>query len=80
MPLFFFDVRDDQEIIDDVGSEFPNVHAARAAAIKLLPDLARDCKDVANGHEISVTMRNEVGEYIFMASLTLNAKWLGGSA
>ncbi|WP_425324321.1 DUF6894 family protein, partial [Methylobacterium frigidaeris] len=36
MTLFFFDIEDGQLIADDTGSKFPNAHAARDAAIKVL--------------------------------------------
>lgn len=76
MPSFFFDIRDGILTTDDVGSEFPNAHAARDAAIRVLPDIARDHIGASESREVAVLMRNEAGQNLFTASLTLTAKWL----
>jgi hypothetical protein len=76
MPRFFFDTVDGGIIIDDEGTEYPNAHAARAAAIKTLPDVARDVIGEGQGREVVVLMRDEANRALFTASLTLSAKWL----
>ena len=76
MPRFFFDISDGDLIVDTDGTEFPNAHAARDEAIKVLPDIART-EIAARGHrEVVVLMRNEAGRALFTAALTLTAKWL----
>lgn len=76
MPRFYFDIADGGLIVDADGTEFPDAHAARDAAIRTLPDLAKDY--IANGpsHEVLVLMRDENDRALFTASLTLTAKWL----
>ena len=76
MPRFFFDITDGGLILDDVGTEFPNVHAARDAAIKVLPDVARDEIGEGQSREIMVLMRDDADKALFTAALTLTAKWL----
>ena len=76
MPLFFFDITDGGLVLDDVGTEFPDAHAARDAAIKVLPEVARDEIGGGQSWEISVLMRDEADKALFTAALTLTAKWL----
>lgn len=76
MPRFFFDIQDGQLTTDDVGTEFPNAHAARDAAIKVLPDIAREEISQGESRQVAVLMRNEAGQALFAASLILNAEWL----
>lgn len=76
MPLFFFDVEDGHLTTDDIGSKFPNAHAARHAAIRALPDIARNHIGAGESREVAVLMRDETGQNLFTASLTLSAKWL----
>ena len=76
MPRFYFDITDGGLILDDVGTEFANAHAARDAAIKVLPDVARDTIGEGEGREVVVLMRDASDKALFTASLTLAAKWL----
>ncbi|XYD10525.1 hypothetical protein R1A27_08655 [Methylobacterium sp. NMS12] len=80
MPRFFFDISDGTTTIDDEGTVFPNAHAARDAAIKTLPDVARDEIGSRQSRMVSVQMRDEVGRYLFTASLNLSARWLVDTA
>lgn len=74
MPRFFFDISNGGIITDDVGTEFPNTHAARDAAIKVLPDIARTEIGTRHSPEIVVLMRDESGGAVFTAALSLTAK------
>lgn len=76
MPRYFFDIVDGDLTVDDAGTEFPNAHAARDAAIRVLPDIARDKIGAGQSRDVQVLMRDEEGRAIFTASLTLSAKWL----
>jgi hypothetical protein len=43
MPLYYFDVRDDQSFVpDDTGLEFGTLDEAKAEAARALVDIARD--------------------------------------
>ncbi|MCJ2021280.1 hypothetical protein MKK84_28340 [Methylobacterium sp. E-065] len=76
MPRFFFDITNGVSTIDDTGTEFLNAHAARDAAIRTLPDIARDEIGTRGSHMVSVQMRDDFGRYLFTASLNLSARWL----
>ena len=76
MPRYFFDIVDGELTVDDVGVEYPNAHAARDAAIKALPDIARDTIAQGSSREVLVLMRSEAGQALFTAALSLTAKWL----
>ena len=80
MPRFFFDFADGTVMPDDTGTEFPNAHAARDAAVKVLPDIARDEIGAGQGRQVLVLMRDEKGRALFTASLHLTAKWLVDTA
>lgn len=76
MPRFYFDIHDGTVTIDDEGTIFANAHAARDAAIKILPDIAREEIAPGRSREVSVLMRDEGDRELFRASLTLSAAWL----
>jgi hypothetical protein len=76
MPRFYFDISNGGLTIDDKGTEFSNAHAARDAAIKTLPHLAKDFISDGPSREVLVLLRDEHGRALFTASLTLTAKWL----
>ena len=76
MPRYFIDISNGGLTRDDVGPDFPNAHAARDAAIKVLPDVAQEEIGEGQSREVLVLMRDEVGRALFTASLTLSAKWL----
>lgn len=80
MARFFFDITDGVTMVDDTGTEFPNAHAARDAAIRTLPDIARDEMGTRGGRMFSVQMRDDFGRYLFTASLNLSARWLVDTA
>lgn len=80
MPRFFFDISDGVITKDDEGLEYPNAHAARDAAIRTLPDIAREEIGVGGSRAVTVLMRDEAGRALFTASLTLTAAWLVDTA
>ena len=80
MPRFFFDFANGAVMPDDTGTEFPNAHAARDAAINVLPDIARDEISAGNSRAVVVLMRDENGRALFTASLALTANWLVDTA
>lgn len=76
MPVYFFDVQDGDEFIEDeVGLECETYATVRKAAIAALPDMAQAVMPDSDHHAITVTVRDEAGRRIFTASLTLNAQW-----
>ena len=76
MPRYFFDTNDgDQFADDDVGLELSDPEAARRAAITALPDMAYDKLPDGDRRDFSVRVRDEAGNTIYSASLTLNGEW-----
>ena len=80
MPRFFFDTSDGSIIKDEEGTEFANAHLARDAAIEALPDIAREEMIKHDSRAVVMLMRDESGQAVFTASLTLTAKWLVDTA
>ena len=80
MPLYFFDVTDAGTIeTDDFGTDLADDAEARDQAIGLLPDIARDVMPDGDRHEIAVAVRNEQGQVVYDANLTLHGRWWPGS-
>ena len=42
MPRYYFNLKDGRESLDDVGSEFPDIHAARREAVRYSGEVLRD--------------------------------------
>lgn len=42
MPRFFFNVHDDHALLDDTGTDFPNIAAAKAHVPRFVGELIRD--------------------------------------
>jgi len=77
MPRYFIDTDDGvMEARDEEGQDLASPHAARNAALKALPDMARD--EIPNGEErtFTVTIRREGGREIYQATLTLKGRWI----
>ena len=77
MPLFYFDIHDGVCLIrDDKGTELPDRHAARNAAISVLPGLARDELPDGDRRQFSSEVRDASGKVIFRATLSLATEWI----
>ena len=48
MPLYYFNIYNDDTTLDEEGAEFPDLHAARAYAVKAVRELASEA--VLHGH------------------------------
>jgi hypothetical protein len=76
MPRYFFDFQDgDQMTPDDDGTELETRQKARAAAIQLLPEVAKDELRNEEHRRFAVTVREEGQQIIYHASLTFHGKW-----
>jgi len=49
MPRYYFNLKDGRESLDDVGSEFPDIHAARREAVRYSGEVLRDGGGVSLG-------------------------------
>ncbi|TGV95758.1 hypothetical protein EN788_58805 [Mesorhizobium sp. M2D.F.Ca.ET.145.01.1.1] len=60
---------------DDDGQPFESREQARAEAIRILQDVARDEMPDRDLVKITVKVRNETGAQVLEASLVLTALW-----
>ena len=72
MPRYFFDTYDgDRFVSDDVGLQLRDLAAAQAEAQTALPDMARDALPDGDQRTFVVMVRDEAGQVIARAALTL---------
>jgi hypothetical protein len=65
MPRYFFHVIDGRSIIDNEGTEFPNLRYARAEAIRLAGAILRDEGDTFwNGTEWHMNVTDASGQSV----------------
>lgn len=77
MPKYFIDTDDGQlEIEDTEGYQFTNDEEARKAAIAHLPDIAADVLPDGDFRTMKIVLRNEHGQAIYKASLSLHGEWV----
>lgn len=77
MPRFYFDIEDEGHLTkDEEGLLMSDHEEARSQAIGVLPDIARDVLPDGNSRSFVATVRDEAGQHIFRATLTLHATWL----
>lgn len=75
MIRYYFDIQDgERHVRDDEGNEFLDFQAARAMAIGVLPNIARDELPDGNRRDFIVDMRDGDGRYVFTATLSLIAR------
>jgi hypothetical protein len=72
MPLYYFDVRDDQGFVpDDTGLEFESLEKAKAEASRALVDIARDRVPGPDRLVFVVEVRDENKHLLLEARLTI---------
>ena len=72
MPRFFFDVREGVRfVVDEDGAEFPDVHAAEREAAECAAAIGRDLLPKGTARAVTVEVRNEHGQRIITATVTL---------
>jgi hypothetical protein len=77
MPRYFFDIDDgERRSLDEDGLEFASPWEARANAIAVLPDIAREVMPDGDRRDLVSSVRNEGGDVLFTAKLSLVAEWL----
>ena len=83
MPLYFFDSGFDPGFDSgdpecflraDAGVELPGPQEARDEAVRLLPSIAHDMGAAYHGQDLVSVVRNERGQVIFKATLSLRAE------
>ena len=76
MPLFYFDIEDGGLCRDETGSEYRDAEAARHAAMRILPDVARYESLAGDRHTFTVIVRDAQQRPIFTTTLNLTGLWL----
>lgn len=78
MPRYLFDVHTAGTMqVDELGTDLPSAQHVPDAAMRLLPDLARDVRPKAGEHYSFVVMvRDEKGSPVFSATLGVTGLWL----
>ena len=72
MPRFFFDVREGVAfVVDDDGLELPDIDAAEHAAAEAAASIGRDLLPKGNARSVTVEVRNQHGQRIITATVTL---------
>ncbi|ANY85036.1 hypothetical protein BB934_43285 (plasmid) [Microvirga ossetica] len=72
MPRFFFDTFDGESLQpDETGHELPDLDAAKQEAQKTLPDMAKDALVDGNYRTFVVNVRDEAGQTVLRAALSL---------
>ena len=81
MPRFFFDIDDSHSHVwDDVGTDLPDVEAAKNEAVAILPEIAREkLPDRDHGIFTSI-VRDESDRIVCRAVLSLTAAFVGEQA
>ena len=76
MPRYFIDTDDERMLhIDTVGFDFDSDDDARRHALEALPDMARDNIPDGDCRTFVVGVRDENGEMVYRATLTLKGQW-----
>lgn len=76
MPRYFIDSSDGNfSHIDTEGVDLADQNAARYQALDALPDMARDVLPDGDQRRLVVSVRDETGQVIYRASLTLSGAW-----
>ena|SRR5215204_681276 len=81
MPRFFFDVREGVRFTpDDDGLEFPNIDAAEHEAAECAAAIGRDLLPKGFTRAVTVESRNQHGQRVITATVTLGASPRGPGA
>ena len=73
MPLYFFDTRDNDElIVDDEGLDYPSLEAVKIEAARSLAELARDVLPGSLKRVLTVEVRDALGP-VLKALMTFEA-------
>ncbi|MER2266353.1 DUF6894 family protein [Methylobacterium oxalidis] len=77
VPRYFFDIVDGGPRRDDTGTECAGMADVRGAAMKVLPDIAREeIPGDGDRRFFTVVARDEAGEAVYTATLSFAGIWL----
>ena len=76
MPRFYFDVTDGNSTLPDAsGDDLADVREARSSALEVLAGLARQHIPNGDRERLSITVRQDDREVVYVATLTLSGEW-----
>ncbi len=71
--LYYFDSMDDGRFeADDIGAELLTLEAAKRLAVNALVDLARDKTQGLVRRQLTIEVRDSIGNTVFQVSLTFD--------
>ncbi|WP_336489798.1 DUF6894 family protein [Methylobacterium nigriterrae] len=77
MPRYFFDIQDGGPRYDDQGTECATLEDVRKAAMRVLPDIAREqVPQDGDRRTFTVVARDESGNAVYTATLSFAGIWL----
>jgi hypothetical protein len=80
MTRYFFDTYDGESFIrDQDGLELSSLREAEEEAARCLPEMAKDALPDSNRRDFIVSVRNEKGDTVLTAALSLVIERLGSS-
>ena len=80
MPRYFFDIDEgEHHLRDDEGWECPGLQEACAAAVRTLPDIARDGVLDGGRQDFVATVRDAGDRMLLRVTLSLRTEWLPAS-
>ena len=72
MPRFFIDTSDEDLFVrDETGRDYPDLNAAKEAAVDALPDMAREKLPDGDARTFLAIVRGEDGAQLLQANLIL---------
>lgn len=78
MPRYFIDTSDQGLFYsDDEGREYPDLDAAKAAAVSALPDMARDALPDGDTRTFLALVRDQEGDSLIQPTLSLRVTRIG---
>ena len=81
MPLYYIDTDDNDHVyIDKTGCFLIDAEAARQAALKAFPDMTKDVLPDGDCRTFVVGVRDQDGDQVYRATLTLKGEWSKGKA
>lgn len=72
MPLFYFDIKEDEQLApDEVGTEFESEERARREAAKAAADIGRDIFSSGRARRLVVEVRNDRKQPVLVVTITM---------
>ena len=72
MPRYYFDMHDDVDLIDKVGSVLADAEAAKREAVKTLGEIGKELlRQGGDAREMQIVVRDKLGP-LFTASLSFS--------